>query len=666
MSKKVLVLGLDGLDPDLCCEHIKEGIMPNLKKLLEIGSARADLHMLGSHPTVTPPMWTTLATGAQPYTHGITDFFRQNPEKLDTFGYALDSTLCQAEPLWNVTAEAGMKTLVFHWPGSSWPPTSDNENLIVIDGTQPETVNMGTAQLEGEYLAICSNELSTTTFKQGVGQGDMMCVITDLEAKDPSDFNYNEFMHFMQTAPEITRVQIAAPEHGDDAYKIPYDLSLSPIKEPEGWALEVPEGALESIVLMSRGTIRRPILITKNDAGEYDTVVMYRTKKDVEPVAVLPKNTFIENVIDDCIKNDVKYTVNRNMKLIDIEPDGSKLRIWISAAMDINDDRVWSPTSLYQEIVENVGYPYPVSNAGDDDAKLIKCAQEAWWRIVKWHADVLDYMIEEKGVEVVFSHMHSVDAQDHRFYGSLNKYAKNALDREVYLDYLREINRQADYYIGRALHFIDEGWTVIVVSDHGLSVVPIELNSQTGCSINGDCMVEWGFTVLQKDENGNDLPAIDWSKTKAIMTRMNMVYINLEGRNPAGIVKPEDKWQLEEEIITRMYELKNPKTGMRVFELAVRNKDAYIFGLGGPECGDIVFFTADDYTGEHNGGLSTCIGDLHTTQSPMFAAAGVGIKKGFVTERVIHETDPAATVAWLLGVRMPADCEGAPIYQIFD
>ena len=78
---------------------------------MEKGSAREDLVLLGGMPTVTPPMWTTLATGAYPVTHGITAFFNQHPDKLDTVIYNLDSRMCHAEPLWNVFAETGKNTL---------------------------------------------------------------------------------------------------------------------------------------------------------------------------------------------------------------------------------------------------------------------------------------------------------------------------------------------------------------------------------------------------------------------------------------------------------------------------------------------------------------------------------------------------------------------------
>ena len=46
--------------------------------------------------------------------------------------------------------------------------------------------------------------------------------------------------------------------------------------------------------------------------------------------------------------------------------------------------------------------------------------------------------------------------------------------------------------------------------------------------------------------------------------------------------------------------------------------------------------------------------------------AGPNIKKDYTTDRVIREVDVAPTVAVLGGVRMPAQCEGAPVYQIIE
>ena len=65
-DKKVLVLGIDGMDSRITKKFLDEGKLPNIKKYLERGAARTGLDMLGAIPTITPPCWTTLATGAYP------------------------------------------------------------------------------------------------------------------------------------------------------------------------------------------------------------------------------------------------------------------------------------------------------------------------------------------------------------------------------------------------------------------------------------------------------------------------------------------------------------------------------------------------------------------------------------------------------------------------
>ena len=88
--------------------------------------------------------------------------------------------------------------------------------------------------------------------------------------------------------------------------------------------------------------------------------------------------------------------------------------------------------------------------------------------------------------------------------------------------------------------------------------------------------------------------------------------------------------------------------------------------MGGPECGDIIYFLEEGFNHLHGDAMSTTEGYFDTSVSPIFFAAGVGIKKGIKTERMIREVDVAPTVATILGVDMPAQCEGAPVYQILE
>ena len=182
--------------------------------------------------------------------------------------------------------------------------------------------------------------------------------------------------------------------------------------------------------------------------------------------------------------------------------------------------------------------------------------------------------------------------------------------------------------------------------------------------INAGIMMDLGYTTLKKDENGNNTGSIDWEKTTAVQQRSNSIYINLKGRNPHGIVDPADKYELEEKIITDLYGYRDAKTGHRVISLALHNKDAVLLGVGGENAADIVFFVHESFNLDHGESLSTAWGYSHTSTSPLFLAAGPGIKVDYRIKGYIREVDVAPTAAVLLGVDIPAQCEGAPAYQI--
>ena len=122
---------------------------------------------------------------------------------------------------------------------------------------------------------------------------------------------------------------------------------------------------------------------------------------------------------------------------------------------------------------------------------------------------------------------------------------------------------------------------------------------------------------------------------------------------------------MEEEIITALYQVTDPQTKRRVVSLALHQKDANLLGLGGEyTSGDIIFFIHDDYVFDHGEALSTAEGYADTSVGPIFVAAGKGIKEGFEMKLFPREVDVAPTAAVLLGVRIPKECEGAPVYSI--
>ena len=682
LTDKVIVLGIDGMDPRFSKAMVDEGKMPNLKKLIEMGSAREDLMLLGGMPTITPPMWATLATGCYPMTHGIVDYAIPVPGEPDMRMEAFLSPFCKAEQLWNVTAEAGKKTLVFHWPGGAWPPSSDSENLYVVDGTSPGAMGNMTHKRDEERVIIATAKCKNGgCIPYGATHSHIDCDITEVpmpklffapaQPNDPRIEEWQQRFRDMGTIfqgydPSEYSIRNGVFWEDNNMFHLadwPTFLSLSPISEPEGWA-NAPADAKEFTIYYGWSNKNpRPALILKND-GKYNQVAIYASKDAVEPLCVLDEDVYTPNCPDTMMKNGVVCNVVRNMRLLEIAEDGTYVRMWTGNASDVDNSDCWYPRWIFDKVKENCGPPSASSMSACQDSDLIiKCSGEQWNQCAQWQADAMIYMMENEGVDVVFSHFHGPDLSGHAYMKYLKNRDTSKYDESVIRTWHENTYRWTDDYIGRFLPMIDKGWTVLLVSDHALICPehePGELCDNSGVNIG--VMKELGFTVLKKDENGNEINEIDWSKTVAVQSATNTVHLNLKGRDRYGIVDPADKYEVEEQIITALYGYKDKKTGKRVVSVALHEKDAVLLGMAG---GDIMMMIHEDYNFDHGESLSTACGHNDTSVSPIFVAAGPGVKENYKVKGYIREVDVAPTAAVLLGVNIPADCEGAPAYQIF-
>jgi len=674
-NRKVIVLGIDGMDPKFCKRMLDEGRLPNIEKMLAVGAAREDLMMLGGNPTITPPMWTTLSTGAYPMTHGITCYWNTAGDEIAKLDNNYKSWKIKAQQIWEVTAKANKKTLVWTWP-CSWPPVIDDPNLHIVGGMAPIGPNAGYGTAEGEVLIYASEEYTAIRARhQEELHGGAGCIITD----DMKAAEQDEDMPEALTGESVFsgRTVSAWPafdsmegeEMGEFEISLPrYEV---PIKEPQNWKSELPKGAKEFVLLASNGLIQYPALILKNEKGIYDTVAVYNSKKDEKPFEVIVDGEFHATVVSDIIKNDERIAATRHYSIVKMDPEGKSLVFSLGDALDITTEQkeeIWAPKSLYQQTVDIAGYiPHTGQTAGEYPELISRRILPSWEVFQKWQAKALMGLIEQNGYEAVFTHNHSCDHLGHacwRWAKSRANYGWNA--EKIYQGFLEEIYLQCDEYIGEFLPLLDKGWAIIVTSDHGLLCAEEDELPLLGdaFALNVGVMMDLGYTVMKKDENGENTRAVDWSKTRAVAPRGNHIYINLKGRNPKGIVEPEDKYELERKIIDDLYSYR--MNGKRIVNIALRNKDAKLLGMGGPECGDIIYFLEEGFNHLHGDAMSTTEGYFDTSVSPIFFAAGVGIKKGIKTERMIREVDVAPTVATILGVDMPAQCEGAPVYQILE
>lgn len=134
--EKVIMIGIDGMDPRLTEKLIDMGKMPNLKKIIEGGSFY-DLQT--SNPAQTPVAWTTISTGVDPGKHNIFEFIRMNKDtKMPLLGLhenipSISGTkyisLKRADSIWDLTSLSNIPTTVLKYP-VTFPPEKINGEMI--------------------------------------------------------------------------------------------------------------------------------------------------------------------------------------------------------------------------------------------------------------------------------------------------------------------------------------------------------------------------------------------------------------------------------------------------------------------------------------------------------------------------------------------------------
>ena len=124
LNTKILFIGLDGGEWDILNPLMQAGKLPNLKKLKENGSSGK---LLTINPSLSPIVWTSIATGKKPEKHGIMDFLaidERTGKKVP-----VTSNLRKAKSLWNILGNFGIRTGIIGW-WATWPAEKINGYII--------------------------------------------------------------------------------------------------------------------------------------------------------------------------------------------------------------------------------------------------------------------------------------------------------------------------------------------------------------------------------------------------------------------------------------------------------------------------------------------------------------------------------------------------------
>ncbi len=122
---RVLLLGVDGVDPAIVARLVKAGRLPTLARLEREGAYGP----LRSHePLLSPLVWTTIATGRKPQDHGVLDFV-----EVDGEGQLVPVTRFRRRvpALWDLASARGLASGFVGWYASF--PAAEVKGFQVSD-----------------------------------------------------------------------------------------------------------------------------------------------------------------------------------------------------------------------------------------------------------------------------------------------------------------------------------------------------------------------------------------------------------------------------------------------------------------------------------------------------------------------------------------------------
>jgi len=133
-------------------------------------------------------------------------------------------------------------------------------------------------------------------------------------------------------------------------------------------------------------------------------------------------------------------------------------------------------------------------------------------------------------------------------------------DEEIQLrEVIPTIYEQIDRIVGWVSEeYLEDGDTLLVCADHGFQSFRHQVHLNNWLAREGYLKVQEGLPSTRMNQA---LMFVDWSETKAYAMGLGMIYLNLEGREKNGIVKPAESRALLEEIAGKLEALTDDRDG---------------------------------------------------------------------------------------------------------
>lgn len=528
-SKKVIVLGFDGVDPQLLSKYMAEGRLPNFSKLAKDG----DYQPLGtSVPPQSPVAWSNFITGMNPGGHGIFDFIHRDPRlmipmssttktegskntiKIGKYTIPLSGgtvkNLRDGKTFWTILEDNDVPTTIFKVPANFPPVESEGKSIS----------GMGTPDLLGSFGTFSFYTDDPPANRDDISGGIVYPVHLINDGFESSLVGPKNA--FLAEEPDAT---------------IPFKVWRDP---------EYPTAKIQ--------ILDKQILLKEKEWSDWIQV-------DFELIPALQSVTGICRFY----LKEVRPTFKLYVTPINIDPSNPALPIS-------------TPSDYAEELHDHCGYFY--TQGMPEDTKALSWGvfdyddfHSQTQNVLNERLRLFDYVFDDFKEGLFFFYVSSTDLNAHMFYNMIDPEhpSHDSEKAKQFADVIPSLYESADGIIGKVLEKLDGTTTLIVMSDHGFAPFRRAVHLNTW-------LKDEGYITLIDESKQTEIEFfqnVDWSRSKAYGVGFNGLYLNLRGREDNGVVNQREKKSVLDEIAAKLLALRDPQNGNIVVDRVYRRNEIY-------------------------------------------------------------------------------------------
>jgi predicted AlkP superfamily phosphohydrolase/phosphomutase len=511
--RKLIILGVDGMDAKLTRLYLDEGRLPNLARLARSGSF---LPLATVDPPQSPVAWSSFITGLDSTGHGIFDFVHRDPSGPEPYLStsrtreprelavgdlvlplgAPEITLLRHGPaFWQVLESYGVPASVIKIP-ANFPPAPSQRNVSTSD--------MGTPDLLGTY-----GTFQVITSDPRIDQGSMKGGLVHRALRSGA----NEYKSALTGPPS------------------PFSRHKKPLELP----VEVHVDAAARTLVVTLG--ETPVVLREGEWSSWTPVAFDPGffAKDARGIVRIYAKTLVPELM-------------LYVSPVNVDP--------LAPIVPLS-----SPPGYASQQARAVGRFFTQGLAEDTKALAAGALSDEEFvaqslLVFDERKKLLEQALDEYQGGLLFFYVSSLDLISHMFWRALEPDAK--ADDARYANVIPDMYERVDALVGRVLERAGPDATVVVMSDHGFTSYRYKVNLNTWLAQNGYLSRRPG------PQAGQPMAQIDWENTQAYALGLNQIFINQAGREAKGIVPLAERAALIVRLRRELEAWRHDETGVQV------------------------------------------------------------------------------------------------------